>query len=243
MATVGERLKEERLLRGWSQRDLAREAGTTAETVSSIETGQHEPRPSTLRKLAEGLGIEVRDFFREPAVPLGDTPREAGRQDLEKWLEEHGAKRLLLTDEEIIRNFERLATGSDREAIVDRFEQEARETLREETEVLDDLQLEWARGGALIPKASEALDPTQDKVEQLLKRGGIRGKERQRLGQQIRFRYRRYLRALDDFQVALFLEGRVDDFVMVVSNREIAEARKAALRQLREQAFEGERGA
>jgi transcriptional regulator with XRE-family HTH domain len=66
VTTVGERLKEERLLRGWSQRDLAREAGTTAETISSIETGQHEPRPSTLRKLAEGLGVEVRDLFIEP---------------------------------------------------------------------------------------------------------------------------------------------------------------------------------
>jgi transcriptional regulator with XRE-family HTH domain len=75
---VGERVKEERLLRGWSQRDLAREAGTTAETISSIETGQHEPRPSTLRKLAEGLGLEVRDFYKEPAIPLAEAPREAG---------------------------------------------------------------------------------------------------------------------------------------------------------------------
>jgi transcriptional regulator with XRE-family HTH domain len=77
VATVGERLKEERLLRGWSQRDLAQEAGTTAETISSIETGQHEPRPSTLRKLAEGLGIEVRDLFMEPALPK-EPAREAG---------------------------------------------------------------------------------------------------------------------------------------------------------------------
>jgi transcriptional regulator with XRE-family HTH domain len=90
VATVGERLKEERLLRGWSQRDLAREAGTTAETISSIETGQHKPRPSTLRKLAEGLGLEVRDFFKEPAVPLAEAP-EAGQLDQAKlrgWFEE-----------------------------------------------------------------------------------------------------------------------------------------------------------
>jgi transcriptional regulator with XRE-family HTH domain len=78
VATVGERLKEERLLRGWSQRDLARESGTTAETISSIETGQHEPRPSTLRKLAEGLGIEVRDFYAEPALPKAEASRGAG---------------------------------------------------------------------------------------------------------------------------------------------------------------------
>jgi transcriptional regulator with XRE-family HTH domain len=91
VARVGERLKEERLLRGWSQRDLAREAGTTAETISSIETGQHVPRPSTLRKLAEGLGLEVRDFYREPAVPLVEAPREAGRagtKTLDEWLSE-----------------------------------------------------------------------------------------------------------------------------------------------------------
>jgi transcriptional regulator with XRE-family HTH domain len=80
VATVGERLKEERLLRGWSQRDLAREAGTTAETISSIETGQHEPRPSTLRKLAEGLDIEVRDLFMEPALPKA-LAREAGQPE------------------------------------------------------------------------------------------------------------------------------------------------------------------
>jgi HTH-type transcriptional regulator / antitoxin HipB len=91
VATVGERLKEERLLRGWSQRDLAREAGTTAETISSIETGQHEPRPSTLRKLAEGLDIEVRDLFMEPALPKAEAPRGAGRagtKTLDEWLSE-----------------------------------------------------------------------------------------------------------------------------------------------------------
>jgi transcriptional regulator with XRE-family HTH domain len=86
VATVGERLKEERLLRGWSQRDLARESGTTAETISSIETGLHEPRPSTLRKLAEGLGIEVRDFYAEPALPKAEAPRGAGLSLLEKAL-------------------------------------------------------------------------------------------------------------------------------------------------------------
>jgi len=85
VAIVGDRLKEERLLRGWSQRDLAREAGTTAETISSIETNQHQPRPSTLRKLAKALSLEVRDLFYEPALPKVEAP-ETGLS-LGEWLE------------------------------------------------------------------------------------------------------------------------------------------------------------
>ena len=78
MDSVGQRLKEERQLKGWSQRDLAHETGVNPDTISGIETEQHEPRPSTLRKLAEGLGLEVRDFFREPALPKAEAPREVG---------------------------------------------------------------------------------------------------------------------------------------------------------------------
>ena len=77
--SVGRKLREERQLRGWSQRDLARETGVNPDTISGIETEQHEPRPSTLRKLAEGLGLEVRDFFAEPTVPLGEAPTYSGQ--------------------------------------------------------------------------------------------------------------------------------------------------------------------
>jgi transcriptional regulator with XRE-family HTH domain len=65
---IGERLKEERLRNGWSQKDLAQESKTNVDTISGIETGQHEPRPSTLRKLAKALNVEVRDLFEEPAL-------------------------------------------------------------------------------------------------------------------------------------------------------------------------------
>jgi transcriptional regulator with XRE-family HTH domain len=75
---IGQRLKEERQLRGWSQRDLARETGVNTDTISGIETGQHEPRPSTLRKLAAGLGLEVRDLFTEPALPKDEARSKPG---------------------------------------------------------------------------------------------------------------------------------------------------------------------
>ena len=80
MDNIGQRLKEERQLKGWSQRDLARETGVNTDTISGIETGQHEPRPSTLRKLAEGLSIEVRDLFMEPTLPKAPA-REAGQPE------------------------------------------------------------------------------------------------------------------------------------------------------------------
>jgi DNA-binding XRE family transcriptional regulator len=80
---IGQRLREERQLRGWSQRDLARATGVNPDTISGVETEQHEPRPSTLRKLAEGLGLEVRDFFAEPALPKAEAP-ETGQDVAEQ---------------------------------------------------------------------------------------------------------------------------------------------------------------
>lgn len=78
MDAIGERLREERLRNGWSQKDLARESKTNVDTISGIETGQHEPRPSTLRKLAKALDIEVRDLFEEPVLPGKAGAPQAG---------------------------------------------------------------------------------------------------------------------------------------------------------------------
>jgi len=83
-------VKEIRRRKGWSQKDLAEESGVGQDTISGIESGRHEPRPSTLRKLADALEVEVADFFREPAVPLDEAPRGAGPPRVSKdRLEEH----------------------------------------------------------------------------------------------------------------------------------------------------------
>ena len=67
-------LREFRRQKGWSQKDLADESGVGQDTISGIERGQHEPRPSTLRKLATALDVEIADFFREPALPKAEAP-------------------------------------------------------------------------------------------------------------------------------------------------------------------------
>ncbi len=72
MDGVAERIKAERRLKGWSQKDLAEESGVNQDTISGVESGRHEPRPSTLRKLAAALGVEVADFFKEPAFPKAE---------------------------------------------------------------------------------------------------------------------------------------------------------------------------
>jgi transcriptional regulator with XRE-family HTH domain len=65
-----EALRRLRVHRGWSQQDLADMTGVAQDTISSIEIGRHEPRPSTLRKLAAALDVDVIDFFmEEPASP------------------------------------------------------------------------------------------------------------------------------------------------------------------------------
>ena len=64
-----EALKELRRRKGLSQKDLAEVSGIGQDTISGIESGRHEARPSTLRKLAEALDVEVADFFPKSPAP------------------------------------------------------------------------------------------------------------------------------------------------------------------------------
>jgi transcriptional regulator with XRE-family HTH domain len=64
-----------RTLRGYSQRELALRSGIDPVTISRLETGTHEPRPATLRKLAQALDVEISDFFpREAPLPKAPAP-------------------------------------------------------------------------------------------------------------------------------------------------------------------------
>jgi transcriptional regulator with XRE-family HTH domain len=68
-------LREIRLRRGLSQADLSAVTGVAEFTISEIESGKRaNPRPSTLRKLAQALGVEVTDLYGEVDNPLGQAP-------------------------------------------------------------------------------------------------------------------------------------------------------------------------
>jgi transcriptional regulator with XRE-family HTH domain len=63
-------LREIRLRRGLSQADLSTMTGVAEFTISEIEAGKRaNPRPSTLRKLARALEVEVTDLYGGPAHP------------------------------------------------------------------------------------------------------------------------------------------------------------------------------
>ncbi len=79
-----DRLAELRESQALTLRDLAERSGVDANTINQVELGHRKPRPSTLRKLAKALDIEVADFFKEPDLPLGGAPREAGQSLLER---------------------------------------------------------------------------------------------------------------------------------------------------------------
>ena len=62
IVAVGERLRELRLQRGFSQEELAYEADVPLSQIGRIERGENNPTISTLFVLAEALGVELKDL-------------------------------------------------------------------------------------------------------------------------------------------------------------------------------------
>ena len=63
MVYVGDNLKRLRTLNALTQVELAQRAGLTTAAVARIERDEAEPRPSTLRKLANVLNVQPRDLI------------------------------------------------------------------------------------------------------------------------------------------------------------------------------------
>ena len=54
--------------RGWSQRDLAARSGVAPNTISQLERGERQAMPSTVRKLADALGVDPPALFAESTM-------------------------------------------------------------------------------------------------------------------------------------------------------------------------------
>jgi transcriptional regulator with XRE-family HTH domain len=60
---VGENLKRLRTLNALTQAQLAERTGITTAALARIERDENEPRMTTLRKLADALGVEPRELI------------------------------------------------------------------------------------------------------------------------------------------------------------------------------------
>jgi transcriptional regulator with XRE-family HTH domain len=61
----GAKLRKLRRERALSQQDVERGTGISQATLSDLEQGKRGARVSTLRKLAESLGVEPRELMKE----------------------------------------------------------------------------------------------------------------------------------------------------------------------------------
>ena len=66
---VAQRLRDLRVARGLSQRELARRSGVANATISQIEAGKHNPTVSMLKRLLDGIPVSLGDFFADDLLP------------------------------------------------------------------------------------------------------------------------------------------------------------------------------
>jgi HTH-type transcriptional regulator, competence development regulator len=72
-----DQLAELRERRALTLRELAEMSGVAADTINQIELGHRKPRPSTLRKLARALEVDVEELM----PPKGGAPSTPGQPE------------------------------------------------------------------------------------------------------------------------------------------------------------------
>jgi XRE family transcriptional regulator, regulator of sulfur utilization len=64
-ATLGNRIKDLRTARGWSQEKLAEHAAIDRSYVAGVEVGARNPSLKMLEKLAKAFGVPISRLFTE----------------------------------------------------------------------------------------------------------------------------------------------------------------------------------
>ena len=55
--TLGERMRMHRARLQWSQKELGKLVGLSANSISALESGQVDPRVAVIRRVAKALGV------------------------------------------------------------------------------------------------------------------------------------------------------------------------------------------
>ncbi len=86
--SIGKTIKQLRLKKGWSQEELAHRVGTTATSVSRIETGKHGASDQLKQMIAQEFGLKVSELvaLSETSKLLSKTPALSKSEEEEQTL-------------------------------------------------------------------------------------------------------------------------------------------------------------
>lgn len=76
------RLRDVRQRKALTQQQLADRAGVNRVTIARIEGGEDEPFPTTVRKVADALGVEPSDLLAPEAGPAANGPTNGSGLDV-----------------------------------------------------------------------------------------------------------------------------------------------------------------
>ena len=82
---IGEKIKDYRKQKGWTQLELGKKVGLGKNAISNYEKGFRTPKKDTMFALAEAFNISIDDLF--PPTSTKDTP-ETAQNDRDELLEE-----------------------------------------------------------------------------------------------------------------------------------------------------------
>jgi transcriptional regulator with XRE-family HTH domain len=78
---LGDRIKEIREIRGFSQEEFAKRVDLSQATISQIERGDRDPSLSTLIGIAKGLDVHIAILFASRDVHVFDLPKLKSKYD------------------------------------------------------------------------------------------------------------------------------------------------------------------
>ena len=70
LQAIGKRIRELRMVKGWSQQELAYRVGMEKSNLSVIETGKSNPQLLTICKIACALGVQPLEVFQFEVDPV-----------------------------------------------------------------------------------------------------------------------------------------------------------------------------
>lgn len=79
VATIGDKVRAARTKLGWSQYELAQQAGVRPEVISRIETGKSGASLASLHKICPKLGLSLDDLTSDPAQSGAKSKRKGNQ--------------------------------------------------------------------------------------------------------------------------------------------------------------------